>query len=94
MVTSVHILTPLDRNLRFCYHRLGWRWEDFVSGFVPLHNDRFRNFCMNNIEVAQFQAASLAEELLSLREGFATFDCENLFTTNDINVLLSAVCTE
>ena len=30
---------------------------------------------MNNIPVAQFQTASLTEELLSLREGFATFYC-------------------
>ena len=66
----------------------------FLSGIVSLRSDCLRNFCSGNIQVAQFQTASLAEELLSLREGFATFDCGNCFTKNGINVLLSAVCTE
>ena len=65
-----------------------------MSDFVSLHNDYFRNFCTNNIPVAQFQTASLAGDLSSLREGFATFDCGICFTKNDINVLSSAVCTE
>ena len=47
----------------------------FVSGCVSLNNDYFRNLCMNNVPVAQFQTASLAEELLSLREGFVTLYC-------------------
>ena len=64
-----------------------------MSGSVSLHNDCFRNFCTNNIQVAQFQTAS-AEELLSLREGFATLDFGNFFTKNDLKVLLSAACTE
>ena len=34
-----------------------------LSRFI-VHNNCFRNFCMNNIEVAQFQTASLAEYLL------------------------------
>jgi len=34
---------------------------------------------MNNIPVVQLQIASLVEELLSLREGFVTFDCGNVF---------------
>ena len=67
--------SPIGRNLRFCCRRFEWQWEDFVSGCVSLHNDNFLNFCANNIPVAQFQTASLAEELLSLREGFATVDC-------------------
>lgn len=86
--------SPLGRNLRFCCRRFDWRWEDFVSGCVSLNNDYFRNFCMNTISVAQFQTASLADELLSLREGFAAFDCGTFFTKNDIDVLLNAVCTE
>ena len=45
-----------------------------MSGVVSLHNDCYSNFCTNNIQVAQFQTASLAEELLSLREGVATLD--------------------
>jgi len=49
---------------------------------------------MNNTPVAQLQNVSLSEELLSLREGFVTFDCGNLFLKNDIIVLLNAVCTE
>ena len=51
-------------------------------------------FCVNNIPVAQFQTASLAEELLSWRERFATFYCGTFFTKIAIDVLLSAVCTE
>jgi len=43
--------------------------------FVSLNDDCFHNFCMNNIPVAQLQIASLVEELLSLRDGFVTFDC-------------------
>ena len=61
---------------------------------VSLNNDYFRKFCATNIPVAQFQTASLAEELLSLREGFATFYCVTSLTKNDIDVLLSDVCTE
>jgi len=41
---------------------------------------------------AQVQIASLVEELLSLHEGFATFDCANFFSRNDIIVLSNAVC--
>jgi len=47
---------------------------------------------MNNIPVAQLQIASLVEELLSLREGFVTFDCGNFFLKSDIIVLLNAAC--
>jgi len=36
----------------------------------------------------------MAIYLLSLREGFVTFDCGNVFSNNDINVLLNAVCIE
>ena len=61
---------------------------------VSLNNDYFRNFCMNNVPVAQFQTTSLAEVLLSLREEFATFYCGTFFTKNYIDVLLSAVCTD
>ena len=68
--------------------------QPFESGFVSPHNDYIRNFCTNNIPVAQFQTASLAEEMLSLLEGFATFDCGTYFTKIDIDVLLNAVCTE
>jgi len=42
---------------------------------------------MNNILVAQLQIASLVEELLSLREGFVTFDCSNFLLKSDIIVL-------
>ena len=83
---------PLGKNLRFCCRRFEWRWEDFVSGCVSFNNDYFRNSCMNNIPVAQLQTASLAEELLSLREGFAKFYCGTCLTKYD--VLSSAVCTE
>ena len=62
---------------------------------MSLNNYVFRIFCMNNIPVAQFQTASLAGELLSLREGFATFNCGTFFSTkNDIDVLSSVVCME
>jgi len=42
-------------------------------------DDYFHNFCMNNIPGAQLQIASLVEQLLSLREGFVTFNCGNFF---------------
>jgi len=83
--------SPLGRNLRFCCRRFGWQLEDFLLGFVSLTDDCFHNFCMNNIPVAQLQIASLVVELLSLCEGFATFDCGK---KNDIIVLLNAVCIE
>jgi len=47
---------------------------------------------MNNIPVAQLQIASLVEELLSLCEGFVTFDCGNFLSKIDIIVLLNAAC--
>jgi len=47
---------------------------------------------MNNIPVAQLQIVSLVEELLSLREGFVTFDCGNFFSKSDIIVFLNAAC--
>jgi len=47
---------------------------------------------MNNILVAQLQIASLVEELLSLREGFVTFDSGNLLLKSDIIVSLHAAC--
>jgi len=49
---------------------------------------------MNNIPVTQLQIASLVEELLSLREGFVTFDCGNCLWKSDIIVLLNAACIE
>jgi len=84
----------LGRNVRFCCRRLGWQLEDFLLGFVPLNDDCFHNFCMNNILVAQLQIASLVEELLSLREGFITFDCGIFLSKSDIIVLLNAACIE
>ena len=73
-----------------------WRCEDFVSGFVSLHNDCFRNFCLKNIQVARFQTASLAEELLYVYVRVLLPSIVGIFSPkkNDINVLLSAVCTE
>ena len=73
----------LGRNLKYCCRRFQWWLDDLASGCVSLNNDYFRNFCMNNIPVAQFQTASLAEELLSLREGFATFNLATFLTKND-----------
>jgi len=67
--------------------------EGFLLGFVSLNDDCFHNFCMNNIPVAQLQIASLVEELLSLREGFVTFDGSNFLSKSDI-VLLNATCIE
>lgn len=61
-----------------------------MSGCVLPNNDYF---IVNNIPVTKFQSASLAEELLSLREGFATCDCGTFLTKNDVDVLLSDVCT-
>jgi len=52
------------------------------------------NFCMNNIPVAQLQIASLVDKLLSLREGFVTFDCDNFLSKSDIIVLLNVACIE
>jgi len=49
---------------------------------------------MNNIPVAQLQIASLVDELLSLREGFVTFDCDNFLSKSDIIVMLNAACIE
>jgi len=49
---------------------------------------------MINIPIAQLQCALLVEELLSLREGFVTFDCGNFFSKTDIIVLLTAACIE
>jgi len=49
---------------------------------------------MNNIPVAQLQIASLVVELLSLREGFVTFDCGNFLSKIDIIVLLNVACIE
>jgi len=73
-----HVFAPWYRNLRFCCRRFGWQLEDFLLGFVSLNDDCFHNFCMNNIPIAQLQIASLVDELLSLREGFVTFDCGSL----------------
>jgi len=72
--------SPLGRNRRFCCRRFSWQLEDFSLGYVSLNDDCFHNFCMNNIPVAQLQIASLVEELLSLREGFVTFDCGNFLS--------------
>jgi len=49
---------------------------------------------MNNIPVAQLQIASLVDELLSLGEGFVTFDYDNFMSKSDIIVLLNAACIE
>jgi len=57
-------------------------------------DDCFYNFCMNNIPVAQLQIASLVDELMSLRKGFVTFDCDNFLSKSDIIVLLNAACIE
>jgi len=45
---------------------------------------------MNKISLARLHIASLADELLSLRLSFVTFDCGNFFSKNDIIVLLNA----
>jgi len=47
-----------------------------------------------NIPVAQLQIASLVEKVLSLREGFVTFDCGISFSNSDVIVLLNAACKE
>jgi len=87
--------SPLGRNIRFRCHRFGWQLlQDFLLGFVSLNDDCFHNFCMNNIPVAQLQIAPLVEELLSLREGFVTFDCCNFLSKSDIIALLNAACKE
>jgi len=72
--------SPLGRNLRFCCRRFGWQLEDFLLGFVSLNDECFHNLCMSNIPVAQLQIASLVEELLSVRQGFVTFDCGNFIS--------------
>jgi len=65
-----------------------------LLGIVSLNDDCFHNFCMNNILVAQLQIASSVEELVSLREGFVTFDCSNFLSKSDTIVLLNATCIE
>jgi len=65
-----------------------------LIGFVSLKGDCFHNFCMSNIPVAQLQITSLVEELLSLREGFATFDCGNFLSKSDNIVLWNVACIE
>ena len=47
--------SPLGKNLRFCCHQFEWHWENVVSGYISLQNDCFRNFCVSNTEVDQFQ---------------------------------------
>jgi len=86
--------SPLGRNLGFCCRCFSWQLEDFLFGFVSLNDDCFHKFCMNNIPVAQLQIASFVDELLSLREGFVTFDCDNFLSKSDIIVLLNAACIE
>jgi len=88
--------SPLGRNLRFCCRRFSWQLQDFLLGFVSLslYDDCFHNFCMNNIPVAQLRIAPLVDELLSLREGFVTFDCDNFVSKSDIIVFLNAACIE
>jgi len=56
-----------------------WQLEYVLLGFVSLNDGCFHNFCMNNILVAQLQIVSLVEELLSLCEGFVTFNCGDFF---------------
>jgi len=51
----------------------------FVRFCLAYNKDCFHNFCLNNIPVAQLQIASLVEELLSLSDGFVTFDCGYFF---------------
>jgi len=67
----------ISRNLRFCFRRFGWQLKIFLLDFSHLMMIVFKIFVMNNIPVAQLQIASLAEKLLSLCEGFVTFDCGN-----------------
>jgi len=86
--------SPLGSNLRSYCRRFGWQLEDLLLGFVSLNDDCFPNFCMNTIPVAQLQIASLVDDLLSLREGFVTFDCGNFLSKSDIIVLLNAACIE
>jgi len=87
----VNIIRLLVEILDFVVVVSVGNWKMFVR-FVSLNNDCFHNLCMNNIPVAQFQIASLVGELLSLREGFATFDCGNFFSKSEVIVLLNAVC--
>jgi len=93
MVNRIRLL-PLGRNLRLFCRRFGWQLEDNLLGFVSLNDDCFHNLCMNNIPIAQLQSASLVEKLLSLREGFVTFDCGNFLSKSDIIVLSNAACIE
>jgi len=86
--------SSLGRNLRFCCRRFSWQLEDFLLGFVSLNDDCFHNFCMHNIPVAQLQIASLVDELLSLCEGFVTFDCDDFLSKSNIIFLLNAACIE
>jgi len=86
--------SDLGRNLRFCCRVFGWQLQDLLLSFVSLNDDCFHNVCLNNIPVARLQIASLVEELLSLREGFVTFDCSNFLLKSDSIVLLNATCIE
>lgn len=83
----------LWKNLRFCCRRYGWSEEDFVSGQLSLNNNCFHHFWLNNLQLGHLQTASVVEDLLGLREGYATLDCGHFFTASDISFLLNAVCT-
>jgi len=89
MVNFIH---PLVEILGFVVFVSVGSWKIFLLGFLSLNDDCFHTFCMNNIPVAQLQIASLVEELVSLREGFVTFDCGYFLSKIDNVVLLNAAC--
>jgi len=84
----------IGSNLLFCCKLFNWSFDDCVSGMLDLSFDYFSRFYINNLSDFELSSIFTLVELISLREGYFTFDNSNFsLSRTDAKLLIDYFST-
>jgi len=64
----------IGSNFLFCCKLFNWSFDDCVSGLIDLSFDYFSRFYLKNLSDSELRSIFTLVELISLREGYFSFD--------------------
>ena len=84
----------IGSNLLFCCRLFNWSFDDCVSGLLDLSFDYFSRFYVNNLSDFELSSIFTLVELISLREGYFSFDNSNFsLSRTDVKLFIDYFST-
>ena len=84
----------IGSNLLYCCKLFNWSFDDCVSGLLDLSFDYFSRFYVKDLSDSELSSIFTLVELISLREGYFSFDNFNFsFTPTEVKLFIDYIST-